>query len=394
MKIQLWSCQYDPEPLGIGPVSRVWAQEMVRLGHRVDVVAGHPHYPSPEWGSRALPYREVRGGIPVTRLPLRIGRVTKSQRMIQEMSFATSLTAAAPFLGSPDLLVSVSPSFPALLPAMVNARLRRTPWLIWLQDILPDGAASTGYLEDRGVVYRGSRKLESAAYESAAKIIVLSESFRTNLLAKGVPDEKIEIAYNPATFPVRLRDRSGESGRPPRIICIGNIGRSQNLEMIVRAFQADEKLAEIGAELVITGTGVAEPDVRAAVSTDRVKMLGLVSSERLEDELRCADVGIVTQSYEGGEFNVPSKLMNYLAIGLPVVVSVDAGGEVAGIVDRSGAGWVTDHRDPREFTRALSDALSDRDELGRRGAAGFEFASDNFSPGALARRFDEVLSGV
>ncbi len=74
MKIQLWSYNYDPEPTGIGIVSTVWARGLRDRGHQVEVVAAHPHYPEPRWGTRVLPYREVREGINVLRLPLWIGR--------------------------------------------------------------------------------------------------------------------------------------------------------------------------------------------------------------------------------------------------------------------------------------------------------------------------------
>src|SRR4051812_25706107 len=105
MKIQLWSYNYDPEPSGIAPVSAIWARSMLERGHDVLVVAAHPHYPKPIWGSRRRPYRERRGGVPVLRLPLWIGRDTGPERIRQEVSFTMSLTAASPLLPSADIVV-------------------------------------------------------------------------------------------------------------------------------------------------------------------------------------------------------------------------------------------------------------------------------------------------
>lgn len=139
MRLQLWSYNYDPEPTGIGPLSSVWARAMTRRGHEVEVVAAHPHYPQASWGARWGPYRERRDGISVLRLPLAIGRASTAQRIRQEASFSAALTAALPALTTPDVIVAVSPSFPALVPAMIQARVRRIPSVLWLQDILPDG---------------------------------------------------------------------------------------------------------------------------------------------------------------------------------------------------------------------------------------------------------------
>src|SRR4051794_1876199 len=111
MRIQLWSYNYDPEPTGIGPVSTVWARAMRDRGHTVEVVAAHPHYPTPDWGSASRPYREQRDGITVFRLPLRVGRDTSRARLEQEASFAAIETLAAPLLPRADVIVAVSPSF-------------------------------------------------------------------------------------------------------------------------------------------------------------------------------------------------------------------------------------------------------------------------------------------
>lgn len=395
MRIQLWTCQYDPEPLGIGPLTGAWAREMTARGHKVDVVAAHPHYPEPLWGSRRRPYREVRDGITAYRLPLKVGRETRRERLTQELSFLASLSAAAPLLPRADVQVAVSPSFPALLPAMVNAEARRTPWVIWLQDILPDGAASTGYVDRSGPIYRASRRLEDAVYRSAGRIVVLSESFRENLTDKGVPEGKVTLAYNPATFPAKSLYRdSQERDQPPRILCMGNIGKSQNLPAIIEAFEANERLAQADARLVIAGAGVAEAEARAAIRTTRVEMPGLLLGQALTDELARADLGLVSQSYDGGEFNVPSKLMNYLAVGLPVVASVAPEGEVAAILERSGAGWMTDRIEPARFAEVAAEAIENREGLEAKSGSGVEFAAAHLMPSSLATTFERVLGEV
>jgi hypothetical protein len=89
-------------------------------------VAAHPHYPEPRWGTRLLPYCEVRAGIDVLRLPLWGGRASAAERYRQELTFMAAQTAATPFLARPDVLVSTSPSFPALLPAVMNVAGRRS----------------------------------------------------------------------------------------------------------------------------------------------------------------------------------------------------------------------------------------------------------------------------
>ena len=107
MRIQLWSYNFAPEPTGIAPLSTTWVNAMTALGHKLDVVAAHPHYPEPRWGRRLLPYREDRDGVPVLRLPIWVGRASAGERIRQELSHVAALTLALPTLSKPEVLVAV-----------------------------------------------------------------------------------------------------------------------------------------------------------------------------------------------------------------------------------------------------------------------------------------------
>jgi colanic acid biosynthesis glycosyl transferase WcaI len=392
-RIQLWSYNFDPEPTGIGIVSTVWARGLRERGHHVEVVAAHPHYPEPRWGVRRLPYREVRSGIDVLRLPLWVGRGTVSARLRQELTFMASQTAAVPFLGSPDVVVSTSPSFPALAPAILNVRARRLPWVLWLHDLLPDGATSTGLVDDDSIVIKLSRRLEAAAYRTADRIIVLSSAFTANLAAKGVPGEKVQLIYDPATREPAALAQPGRRRAGLRVLSMGNIGHSQGLTALVRAFEERPELSG-DATLTVTGSGVAMAEAAAEIRTSRVQMLGVVDDSRLEQELRSADIGFVTQRYEGSEFNIPSKLMNFMAYGLPILAAVNPAGEVARLVQASGGGWVIDSSDPDAFPRELARLAGAREELVERGAAARRYAERHFTKPGFAEAFERALLDV
>lgn len=394
LRVQLWSYNYDPEPTGIGPVSKVFAEGLRDRGHSVEVVAAHPHYPEPRWGTRLTPYREVRNGIPLLRLPLWIGRASSWERYRQELTFMAAQFAALPALSTPDVLVSTSPSFPALLPALVNARTRRVPWVIWLHDILPDGATSTGIVDERSPVIKASRMLERAAYRDAARIIVLSEAFTANLAAKGVPPSKVQLIYDPATRVPRSTSDRTEAATAARLLSMGNIGFSQGLAPLVRAFERSNALRTVAPKLIVTGSGVAADDARNEVISDRVEMLGVVDDDRLERELCEASIGVVTQRHDGGEFNIPSKLMNFMAYGLPVLAAVNPRGEVARLVGEAGAGWIADSSQPEEFPRRIAEILASPEDIATRGRAARVYAAQHFTQTGFAERFDEALRWV
>lgn len=392
MRIQLWSYNYDPEPQGIAPLSATLARGLTSQGEEVLVVAAHPHYPEPAWGIRLRPYRECRSGIPVLRLPLWPGRGSGAARVRQELSFATSLGAVTPLLPTPDVMIVVSPSFPAVAAAMAFAKMRRIPWCLWLQDIVTDAASTTGQLPE-GRLLRAARGLERTSYGAASRIVVISEAFRANLLAKQVPAEKIERIFNPITREAtEPNDLAADAGRPSRILAMGNIGHSQGIDRIVEAFQASEALAGLNARLVIAGGGVAAEDVRSRIRSARVSMPGVLYGDALTPELRSATIGLVSQRADIAEFNLPSKLMNYMAYGIPVLASVNPRSETARIVRESGGGWVTDAADPAAFAAKAAEALGSTCQLAEAGRAGHSYAMANFTPASVATRFRQVLS--
>jgi len=395
MYIQLWSYNYDPEPTGIGPVSATLARALHARGHDLQVVAAHPHYPAPVWGKRRLPYREQRDSIDVLRLPLWVGRATRAQRYRQELTFLASQLAAFPAMRRPDVSVVVSPSFPALLPAIIAHRLRRVPWVLWLHDILPDGAAATGLVDERGLVLRASRRLELSAYRHASLIVALSGAFRRNLVEKKVPDSKIRVIYDPATREPRgPLPSAARYSRPWQVLSMGNIGYSQGLAPLVAAFEASDAFSAEDLRLAITGVGVAAAEVQSQVRSDRVQMLGMLSDDALERELGNATIAFVSQHHTGAEFNIPSKLMNFMAYGLPVLAAVKPGSEVASIVEQSGGGWVVDSSDPASFPRKLAELLERPDEVQARSTAALRYAEQHFTVYNFADRFEAALREV
>lgn len=392
MRVQLWSYNYVPEPQGIAPLSAMLAQGLQALGHEVSVVAAHPHYPEPAWGHRGTPYRQVIDGIPVMRLPLWVGRDTAIQRIRQELTYTAAHFAATPFVKRPDVVIAVTPSFPALTVAMAYCKLRRLPWVMWLQDIVTDGAETTGELPSDGALLRAARRFEVASYRSASRIVVISDAFRENLIGKGVDADKIRRIFNPTSRTADApNDVDALMAKRPQVLAMGNIGHSQGLDRIVNAFEGSDELSAIDAELSIVGSGVAADRVRSEITGPRVQMPGVLYGDELLPALRGASIGLVSQRGDIAEFNLPSKLMNYMTHGVPVLASVNPASETARIVRESGCGWVTDAADPSAFARQAAAVLRDPVALSDASARGFAFAQREFSPTNIATKFADVL---
>jgi hypothetical protein len=96
-------------------------------------------------------------------------------------------------------------------------------------------------------------------------------------------------------------------------ITLGGEAAPAGLMSLVRALQCGADAGD--TELIVTGVGVAADEARAELRAARTKMLGLLDDPRLERELQSAGIAFVSQRYEGSGFNIPSKLIYFMASG-------------------------------------------------------------------------------
>ncbi|MCS3125377.1 glycosyltransferase [Bacteroides faecis] len=105
--------------------------------------------------------------------------------------------------------------------------------------------------------------MEKITYKYADKIIVISEDFKKNLLAKGVPEEKIVVVYNwvdqNAVVDIpreknKLFEMYGLDRSKFYVTYNGNIGLSQNMDMLLSVAE-ELKTSNSDIHFVLVGTG-------------------------------------------------------------------------------------------------------------------------------------------
>lgn len=132
-----------------------------------------------------------------------------------------------------------------------------------LQDIFPDSLAGTGLVRKDGLIWRIGRVVENFTYKHADKIIVISEGFKRNIMAKGVPEEKIVVVYNwvdqnavknVARKDNKLFDKYHLDRNKFYITYSGNIGLTQNMDLLLDVARSLEDNEEI--QFVLIGEGL------------------------------------------------------------------------------------------------------------------------------------------
>jgi len=344
LKILIVTQWFDPEPTFKG---LLFAKALVENGHQVEVITGFPNYPGGKVydGYKIKAYqKELIDGVVVHRVPLYPSHDGSAfKRMINYVSFAASSLLCGMFKASrPDVIYSYHPPLTTSLAALFIGMFRRAPFITDIQDLWPDTLAATGMLTNPKVLAIVD-KVCHFVYRHAEKIIVLSPGFKTRLVAKGIPDSKIEIIYNWCDESALTYSLATQLSLPANdklnIVFAGNLGFAQGLPAIVEAAHLLSQ-RNVSANFVLIGDGVAKVAAQqqaVELQLDNIYFLPRVPMQEVGSLLKSADALLVhLTDDELFSITIPSRTQAYLAVGKPIIMGVD--GDAAQLIKYSQAG--------------------------------------------------------
>ncbi|WP_072312879.1 glycosyltransferase family 4 protein [Agrococcus sp. Marseille-P2731] len=407
MKILLLTHYYAPEN---SAPQRRWSALIERFtsaGHEVDVICPPPHYPS---GRLDPQMREAHGPGSVERdeAGARVFRVSflrhdgrMHTRTLDHVWVAAATARRARRLIdsgaiAPDVIVATAPALPSLVAGRALARRYSIPLVAEMRDAWPDLVSHVaGFTPKRGLVQALKRVVHeqiTGLQRDAARVVTTTESFAAVLLERGVTE--VAVIRN-GTSVARYRGVPERStGHPElRALYMGTIGRSQGLEVVVRA-AARLRDAGVPLQVRLVGHGVALPRLRELNRAlgNPVEILGGVPGSEVVEHYAWADTCIVSlRDWAPFAWTVPSKLYELMASGRHMTAIV--AGESAQLVREAGSGDIVlpgDVQSLVELWRRLQ-ADGSRLDVGDRGRA---WAARNADYDAIANRYLAVLQSA
>ncbi len=243
-------------------------------------------------------------------------------------------------------------------------KLTKKRFIYNLQDIFPDSLVNGGITSESSVLWRIGRKMENFTYKNADAIIVISEDFKANIMAKGVPEEKIVVVpnwVNTSISPI-TRDQNKLIAKynldPTKFyVCYsGNIGYTQNMELLVSvAERIKETLPDV--IFVVIGDGSAREELGRSIEEKNVKNVILLPFQPYDDlshVFSLGNIGLVISKAGVGENSIPSKTWDIMAAERPVLASFDANSELSNIIRQIGCGIAVPADNADELINAIS----------------------------------------
>ncbi len=403
MRILLLTHYFPPEVGAPQTRLRETVALLQALGHQIRVVTGPPHYPDGRVrsGYRASHIRrERRDGTPVLRLPM-IPRPNRTfvDRAIDQGSFAAATLAAVSDVRWADVLIVESPPLFLGLSAAFHRAVTGRPYLFHVADPWPDFPIAMGALENRQA-QRLALAIERISYQSASLITTVTPGLVARLERKRGATGRVRLLPNGVNLDRFRPDISSDSARRrlgwPEVrltlAYVGSVGLAQGVQTLVDAVAP---LREEGVELRIIGDGF-DRDRLAQATADaglgHIHFDPAVPAASVPDLLAAADATVVMLRrgplYED---SLPTKLVEGLAAGRPVLVNAD--GEAARIVEAAEAGYVSKAEDAASLRASILACLTDpgRD---RRSIAGRRYAEHTFDRQEIVKMLAGYLSEI
>ncbi len=337
------------------PASRTFehCREWVRVGHRVTVITGAPNFPKGKvfTGYRnRLWQRETIEGIQVVRVWTYItANEGFARRTLDYLSFMVTGFLAGLIQRRPDVIVGTSPQFFTNCAAWMLSVFRWRPFVFELRDLWPESIKTVGAMKDSAIL-RLLERLELFLYRRAAAVVAVTESFRRNLVSRGIDPSKITVVLNgvdlsrfhPLARDPELAERFGLAGKFV-LGYIGTHGMAHALETILEtAYRVKELPEGANVRFVLLGDGARKQALKETadrMGLDNVVFLDTVPKADVPRYWSLLDVSIIHLK-KRNEFTkvIPSKLFECMGMGIPVLHGV--AGESADIVEREGVGLV------------------------------------------------------
>jgi glycosyltransferase involved in cell wall biosynthesis len=348
LRVLIVSQYFPPEVGATQSRMQAFAEYLAARGHEVTVIAEFPNHPRgvlPDVYRRHLYEDDRSNHYRVLRVWVKTG-VEKSQatRLAFYGSFTAAAAAVGPLAGRADVVLATTPPLFTGVAAVALARMSRAPLVLDVRDLWPAAAEALAQIRGRPLTH-AAVALERWLYRQSDAVVAVTRPFCGHIdrIRGGtpatvlIPNGTLEMFFE-ETVGDGVRAELGVPEDAFLVTFAGTHGIAQSLPSVIDA------AARVNGRVHFAFVG--EGPVKQALEDDaRARGLGNVHFHPqvpitvIPRILASSDALLVPLSgHPLFESFMPSKLVDFMAAGKPVVLS--AAGESARIVERTRAGVV------------------------------------------------------
>lgn len=288
-----------------------------------------------------------------------------------------------------DILpISSTPPINGLVATLIK-KWKKIPYVFTVQDMFPESLVSTGMTKKGSLLWKIGNWVSNVTYRNAAHIIVICESMKDSLVAKGVPAEKISVLYNwintETTVPVTraenaLFDEFGLDRDKFYLTYAGNLGNAQNVSLLVDCAEQLKDRQEI--QFVIFGSGSEKDKLEKRIAESgltNIQLLPLQPMEKVSQVYSLGDASFVLCKKGVGAGAFPSKAASIMATGTPIIASFDLDSDLSRMLESENVGIAAEAENVDAAVAAIRKLYEDRQLCEKMGENARKLACSSFA---------------
>lgn len=405
MRILHLSQYFPPEGGAVQVRAHAMAANLVKRGHQVTVLTEMPNHPvgivHPAYRGKWL-VREELDGIDVVRVWVKTSpRKTFSTRLAFYFSYMINAALRGLFLrGAYQVIFANSPPLFVAGAGLSLSYLRRTPFVLEVQDLWPESAIALGELRNPRFI-RWATQLEEQCYHHARQIITVTDGIYNRLAERGYPAHKLtllengsntDLFYPQSEAAAQIRADLNLSDKFIALYA-GLMGLAYDFESVIKA--AHLLQAESDIHFILVGDGPRREQVETLVQASQLPNLTLLPAQPLEVMpafFTAADVTLIPlRNLELFRGTRPVKMFDAWACQCPVILGV-IGGEAQQLVETAHAGLVIEPENPTELARAILALRNDRIKRQQLGQNGRQYVLTHYSFQTMVLKLEQILA--
>lgn len=368
MKILFLSDNFPPEVNA--PAIRTYehCREWAALGHEVTVITCAPNFPNGklfEGYKNKVSQIEIIDKIRVIRVwSYMTANSGTTKRILDYLSYAWMAFWRGLFVKT-DVIIGTSPQFFTINAAYILSVCKRKKWILEVRDLWPESIKAVGAIKNSKTISI-LEKVELFLYRKATRIIVVTDSFKDNIVNRGIRASKISVIKNGIikekfqnfTNNPQLRSSLGISENKIIVGYVGTHGLSHRLDFIIRAaVQLQEKFI-----FLFIGDGAEKKSLislKKSIAAQNVILIDSKSQEDILPYLHLIDISLVNlRRSETFKTVIPSKIFEAAACRKPILLGVE--GEAKDLIEKYHAGLAFEPENREDFTKQLNKLSSDQ----------------------------------
>lgn len=400
----LFFTHYFPPEVN-APPNRTYEHEIewIKKGAKVIIVTNNPNHPD---GILFTGYKnkfqtENLNGIEIRRM---LTFITPNERFVLRtlnyliyMVFAFFYSLL--FIRKPDVMIATTPQFFCASAGKYYAKIKRSKFILELRDLWPESIVAVGALKNKTII-NILEKIELNLYKSADLIISVTQSFKENLIKRGINPNKIEIIYNGVYFDSftngkAINDKELEDYLKDafKVGYIGTIGMAHSISTLVKAA---ETLENSDVKFVIVGSGAERENIQNLIDEKKLKNIKIFSlrpKEEIPFIISKLDIFLVhLKKNDLFKTVIPSKIFEGMFMKKAILIGVD--GEARTIIEDAKAGEFFEPENAIELCEAVNRLKNNRNKMNIYGDNGYNYVIENFDRKKSAEKFLSLIDKV